>query len=83
MSGGGTFPLTIPQAWRRRRQRADATFGIRAVVKNLRAVARRALLKNFIRLLPVQDRKEEGSGDLLSQTPVHADDRDGETTVAA
>jgi hypothetical protein len=49
----------------------------------LGAVARIALPKNLIRLLPVQDRKDEGSGDLLPQTPVHADDRDGETTVAA
>jgi hypothetical protein len=83
MSSGGTFPLTIPRAWRRRRRRADAVFGRRAVMKDLRAVARRALPKNLIRILPVQDRKDEGSGDLLSQTPVHADDRDRETTAVA
>jgi hypothetical protein len=86
MSGGGMFLLTIPRAWRQRRRRADAAFGRRAVVKDLGAVARRALPKNLIRLLPVQDRKDEGSdegsGDLLSQTPVHANNRDGETTTA-
>jgi hypothetical protein len=52
-------------------------------LKKLGAVAWIALPKNLIRLLPVQDRKYEGYGDLLSQTPVHADNRDGETTVAA
>jgi hypothetical protein len=83
MSGGGTFSLTIPRAWRRRRRRADAAFGRRAVVKNLGAVTWRALPKNLIHLLPVQDRKDEGSGDLIPQTLVHADDRYGETTAAA
>ena len=39
---------------------------------------RRALPKNLIRHLPVQDPKEKGSGDLLSRSPVHADARDGE-----
>jgi hypothetical protein len=39
--------------------------------------------QNLIRPLPVQDHKDEGFGDLLSRTPVHADDRDGETTEAA
>jgi hypothetical protein len=66
MSGGGTFPLMIPRAWRQRRQRDDAAFGRRAVMKDLRAVAQRALSKNLICVLIVQDRKDEGSGDLLS-----------------
>ena len=51
-------------------------------VEDLGAVALRALPKNLIRLLPVQDPKDEGFGDLLSQSPVHADDRDGVATVA-
>jgi hypothetical protein len=83
MSGGGVFPLTIPRAWRRRRRRADAAFGKRVVVEILGAVARRTLPKNLIRLLPVQDHKDGGFGDLLSQTPVHAEDWDGETTATA
>ena len=49
----------------------------------LGAVARRALPKNLIRLLPVQDHEDEGSGDLLSRSPVHADDRDEEATTTA
>ena len=49
----------------------------------LEAVARRALPKNLIRLLPVQDLEDEGFGDLLAQSPVHADDRTGEATAAA
>ena len=47
------------------------------------AVAQRALPKNLIRLLSVQDRKDEGFGDLLVRSPVHADDRTGEATAAA
>ena len=47
------------------------------------AVARSALTKNLIRLLPVQDRKDEGSRDLLARSPVHANDRTGETMAAA
>jgi hypothetical protein len=39
--------------------------------------------KNFIRLLPVQDRKDEGSGDLLTWSLVHASDRTGVATAAA
>ena len=38
--------------------------------------SRWALLKNLIRPLPVQDRKDGGSGDLLSHSPVHTDARD-------
>ena len=49
----------------------------------LGAVARRALPKNLIRLLPVQDHEDEGFGDLLAQSPVHADDRTGVATAAA
>jgi hypothetical protein len=30
----------------------------------------------------VQDHKDEGFGDLLTQLPVHASDQAGETTVA-
>jgi hypothetical protein len=30
----------------------------------------------------MQDRKDEGSGNLLTRSPVHASDRAGETTVA-
>jgi hypothetical protein len=41
----------------------------------LGAVARKALLKNPIRLLPVQDQKDEGSGDLLVRLQVHTNDR--------
>jgi hypothetical protein len=51
-------------------------------VKDLGAVAQRVLPKNLIRLLPMQDHKDEGSGDMLSQTPMHADVRDGETMAA-
>jgi hypothetical protein len=47
------------------------------------AVAQRALFKNLIRLLLVQDHKDEGFGDMLSQSPVHADGRNGETIAAA
>jgi hypothetical protein len=47
----------------------------------LRAVVRRAISKNLIHPLAVQDHKDEGFEDLLSRTPVQADDRDGETTT--
>jgi hypothetical protein len=43
----------------------------------LGAVARKALPKNLILLLPVQDHKDEGSGDLLVWSQVHANDRAG------
>jgi hypothetical protein len=49
----------------------------------LGAVAQKALPKNLIRLLPVQDHKDEGSGDLLARSQVHADDRAGVLAVAA
>ena len=39
--------------------------------------SRRALPKNLILPLSVQDPKGEDSGDLLSRSPVHADARDG------
>ena len=39
--------------------------------------SRRALPKNLIRPLPVQDLEDGGSGDLLSRSSVHADARDG------
>ena len=39
--------------------------------------SRRALPKNLIRPLPVQDLEDGGSGDLLFRSPVHADARDG------
>jgi hypothetical protein len=52
-------------------------------VEALGAVARRTLPKNPIRLLPVQDRKDEGSGDLLTRSLVHASDRTGVATAAA
>ena len=39
--------------------------------------------ENLIRPLPVQDHKDESFGDPLSRMPVHADDRDGETTATA
>jgi hypothetical protein len=77
MRDGGVFPLKIPRARARRRRRADAPFGRRAVVEALGVVARRALPKNLIRLLPVQDHKDEGFGDLLTRSPVHASDRTG------
>ena len=38
--------------------------------------------ENLIRPLLVQHHKDEGFGDPLSRMPVHADDRDGETTAA-
>jgi hypothetical protein len=38
--------------------------------------SRRALPKNLIRPLPYRIAKATGSGDLLSQTPVHAGARD-------
>jgi hypothetical protein len=47
------------------------------------ALARKALLKNLIRLLPAQDQKDEGSGDLLVQSQVHTNDRAGVLAVAA
>ena len=37
----------------------------------------RALPENLIRPLPVQDREDGGSGDLLSRSSVHVDARDG------
>jgi hypothetical protein len=40
--------------------------------------SRRALPKNFIRPLPVQDREDRGFRDLLSCSPVHADAQDEE-----
>jgi hypothetical protein len=49
----------------------------------LGAVARKALPKNLIRLLPVQDHKDEGSGDLLIRSQVHANDQAGVLAVAA
>jgi hypothetical protein len=49
----------------------------------LGAVARKALPKNLIRLLPVQDRKYNGSGDLLARPLVHANDRAGVLAAAA
>jgi hypothetical protein len=52
-------------------------------VEALGAVVQRTLPKNLIRLLPVQDRKYEGSGDLLTRSPVHASDRIGVATAAA
>jgi hypothetical protein len=52
-------------------------------VEALGAVTRRTLSKNLIRLLPVQDRKDEGSGDLLTRSLVHASDRIGVVTAAA
>src|SRR5512143_2020508 len=42
-----------------------------------RAVARSASQKPYCRLLPVQDVKGRGSGDLLSRSLVHAGERDG------
>jgi hypothetical protein len=38
---------------------------------------------NLIRLLPVQDDKDDGSGDLLARSQVHANDRAGVLAVAA
>jgi hypothetical protein len=49
----------------------------------LGAVARKALPKNLIRLLPLLDNKDEGSGDLLDWLQVHANDRAGVLAVAA
>jgi hypothetical protein len=49
----------------------------------LGAVARKALPKNLIRLLPVQDQKDEDSGDLLIRSQVHANERVGVLAVAA
>jgi hypothetical protein len=49
----------------------------------LGAVARKALPKNLIRLLPVQDQKDEDSGDLLVRSQVHANERVGVLAVAA
>jgi hypothetical protein len=41
------------------------------------------LSKNLICPFPVQDRKDEGSEDLLSWSLVHADGRDGEAMAVA
>jgi hypothetical protein len=49
----------------------------------LGAVARKALLKNLIHLLPVQDQKDEGSGDLLIWSQVHTNNGAGVLVVAA
>jgi hypothetical protein len=49
----------------------------------LGAVARKALFKNLIRLLPVQYQKDEGSGDLLVRLQVHTNDRARVLAVAA
>jgi hypothetical protein len=49
----------------------------------LGAVTRKALPKNLIHLLPLQDHKDEGSGDLLVRSQVHANDRAGVLAVAA
>jgi hypothetical protein len=49
----------------------------------LGAVARKALPKNLIRLLPVQDQKDEDSGDLLVRSQVHANERAGVLAGAA
>jgi hypothetical protein len=83
MRGGGVFLMTIPRALARRSRHADAPFGRRAVVEALGAVVRRTLPKNLIRLLPVQDHKDEGSGDLLTRSLVHASDRTRVATAAA
>jgi hypothetical protein len=61
MRDGGVFLMTTPRALARRSRRADAPFERRAIVEALGAVVRRTLPKNLIRLLPVQDRKDEGS----------------------
>jgi hypothetical protein len=52
-------------------------------VEALGAVTRRTLPKNLIRLLPVQNRKDEGSRDLLTRSLVHASDRTGVATTVA
>jgi hypothetical protein len=49
----------------------------------LGAVTRKALLKNLIHLLPLQDQKDEGSGHLLVRSQVHTNDRAGVLAVAA
>jgi hypothetical protein len=49
----------------------------------LGVVARKALPKNLIRLLPLQDHKDKGSGDLLVRSQVHTNDRAGVLAVAA
>jgi hypothetical protein len=49
----------------------------------LGAVARKALPKNLIRLLLVQDQKDEGSGGLLVRLLVHTNNRAGVLAVAA
>jgi hypothetical protein len=71
MRGGGVFLMTIPRALARRSRRADAPFERRAVVEALGAVVRRTLPK------------DEGSGDLLTRSLVHASDRTGVATAAA
>jgi hypothetical protein len=63
--------MTIPRALARRSRRADAPFERRAVVEALGAVVRRTLPK------------DEGSGDLLTRSLVHASDRTGVATAAA
>jgi hypothetical protein len=83
MRGGGVFLMTTPRALAQRSQCADAPFGRRAVVEALGAVTRRTLSKNLIRFLPVQDHKDEGFGDLLTRSLVHASDRTGVATAVA
>ncbi len=62
---------------RRRRREARERRGRRAVADEQGAVVRSASQKPYCRLLPVQDVEGRGSGDLLSQSPVHAGERDG------
>jgi hypothetical protein len=49
----------------------------------LGAVTRKALPKNLICLLLVQDHKDKGSEDLLVQSQVHTNDRAGVLAAAA
>jgi hypothetical protein len=48
----------------------------------LGTVAQKALLKNLICLLSVQDHKDDGSEDLLARSQVHANDQAGVLAVA-
>ena len=63
---------------RKRRFAAAPDLDEGLVVMTIFEQSRRALPKNLIRPLLMQDREDGGSGDLLSRSPVHADARDEE-----
>jgi hypothetical protein len=79
MSGGGR----ARSSWRQiRRDIASPDLDGRRPVVEVRSSRAKSISQKPYSSLPVHNRMDEGFGDLLSQTPVHADDRDVETTAA-